>query len=827
MNAPEHFSDLIYPSNFENKIGFDTIKELISNECLSGLGTEYVDKIRFSSQRAVIERNVLQTIEFKNICLLHRDFPVDNYHDLRPALRKLEVAGVYINVEALSQLLLSLQTISDILFFFKKADAESFPYLKKAADRYYIDKHIINRAAEIIDEKGSVKDSASELLSEIRKTYKRLLKSREKKIEGIYHSWLTKGTATDTGITLRNGRLVIPVHAAQKRQVRGFIYDESATGQTIYIEPAELFELNNDIADCENAEKKEIIRILTDFTDYIRPSLHDLLNAYIFLGLIDFIRAKAKFSIKINAVNPFIKNTPFLDLKEARHPLLLLKNKTTPHKVVPLSLTLNDSQSVLIISGPNSGGKSVCLKTVGLLQYMFQCGLPVPVEENSSIGIFKRIFIEIGDEQSLENDLSTYSSHLKNMSFFTQNSNKYTLFLIDEMGSGTEPQIGGAIAESVIERLHELRAFGIITTHYTNLKMLPQKHTGIKNAAMLFDTKHLVPLYILKTGEAGSSFAFEIAQKIGLDKEVIEHAKGKIDANIVGFEEYYLKVKEKEQLLGNKMKDIEKSDEILSSTYQKYQNLLTDIENQKQEIYEKAKQEAQTLLSEANKKIEHVIKTIKESQAEKETTKLMRTELSEYKEEIKPQNINTLSNSAAPLHQSNKQKKKEKITDLTKTIETDTSNKPLEPGNYVIMDGQSEVGIIEDIKDDIVFAVFGNLRIKTLKNKLKRVLNYKPVSPKKSIGLDIINSINEKKKNFNSSLDLRGKRAEEALTLLNNYINDALLCQITPLRILHGKGDGILRPLIRQELAKNEYVKNCYDEKVELGGQGITIVELK
>ena len=827
MNAIDNKTNLIFPSNFEIKTGFDTVKDYISRECLSGLGRDNVEKIAFSTRRSVIETHLLQTIEFKSICLLHRDFPVDNYHDLRTELKNLSLEGVYINVEALSLLLLSLRTINDILHFFKKADAELFPQLKKLASSYFFESNIITKGVQIIDEKSNIKDTASDALFELRKSHKQLLKAREKRIEAIYNNWLKSGAAIDTGITIRNGRSVIPVHAAQKRQVKGFIFDESSSGQTIYIEPTELFDLNNDITDLEYAEKKEIIKILTVFSDYIRPHLPELIHCYELLGWIDFIRAKARFSIKIKAINPLIVDKPFLNWKNAIHPLLLLKNLTNPQKVVPLTLELNGNQRILIVSGPNSGGKSVCLKTVGLLQYMFQCGLPVPVDENSVCGIFERLFIEIGDEQSLENDLSTYSSHLKNMSFFISNCDGDTLFLIDEMGSGTEPQIGGAIAEAVIEELYAQKSFGIVTTHYTNLKMLAQKHIGIKNAAMLFDTNNLVPLYILKIGEPGSSFAFEIAQKIGLNPKVIELAKTKTNATIVGFEEYYMKVKEKDSQLENKMKEIEKSDEMLSLTYEKYQALLNEIENKKHEILEKARQDAQNILNETNKKIEYVIKGIKESQAEKELTKELRVELNEFKEQIKPTENSALSETEEESPQSKKERKIAKTTSSQQKIETDNSGRPLKQGDFVIIKGQSEVGIIEAIKDDIVHAVFGSLKIKTSKQKLKRVLNYKPKSPNKSIGIDIINSISEKKNNFSLNLDLRGKRAEEALTILNNYINDALLCQVTPVRIIHGKGDGILRPLIRQFLAANEYVRRYHDEHVELGGQGVTVVEFK
>jgi len=826
MSSFDAFSTMIFPSNFEVKTGFDAIKETIRKECLSSLGVENVDKITFSSKRSFIEMQLLQTMEFKSISQLHRDFPVNHYHDLRPELKKLTVEGVYINIEALPLLLLSLKTVSDVFLFFKKAEDDAFPHLKKLAAAYYLDNNIIIKASQLIDEKGLIRDAASDRLFELRKIRKQLLKAREKRIEAIYSSWLKSGAAIDTGITIRNGRSVIPVHAAQKRQVKGFIFDESSTGQTIYIEPTELFELNNDITDNEHAEKKEIIKILTAFTDFLRPHIPELIRCYEFLGLVDFIRAKARFSIKIKATLPLIVNRPFLNWQQAIHPLLFLKNLSAPHKVVPLTLELNESQRIIIVSGPNSGGKSVCLKTVGLLQYMFQCGLPIPVDDNSVCGIFDRMFIEIGDEQSLENDLSTYSSHLRNMSFFISNCNGHTLFLIDEMGSGTEPQIGGAIAEAVIEEIHRQKAFGIVTTHYTNLKMLSQKHNGIINAAMLFDINNLEPLYILKTGEPGSSFAFEIAQKIGLTPEVIAQAKAKTSDTIVGFEEFYVKVKEKDNQLEHKMKAFEKSDEMLSSTYQKYQDLLNDIENKKQDIIEKARQDAQVILNEANKKIEHVIKGIRESQAEKEATKLLRNELQEFKEQIKPVVGAPLTDPDESLPKSKKEKKIAKAPISQPRIETDASNKPLKTGDYVIISGQTEVGIIDEIKDDVVFAVFGSLKIKTSKQKLKRVLNYKPKSLPRSVGIEMLNNITAKKNKFSMNLDLRGKRAEEALTILNNYINDAVLCQVYLVRIIHGKGDGILRPLIRQQLAINEFVKKYYDEHVELGGQGVTIVEL-
>lgn len=818
-------SQHIFPANFEEKIDFTLIKNLIRSYCLFDIGLEFTDKLSFSTNRKLIIKKLQLTVEFKEICLNHPAFPTAHFFDLREELKRIETKGTFIEPVIMPKLLLSLETINNISTFFKKADNDIFPTLKELSQSYSFDKTILKEGRRIIDKNGKIKDTASDTLSEIREALISLALNRDKKLEKIYSSMKSKGFAPDTGITIRNGRFVIPVHAAHKRQVKGFIYDESATGQTVFIEPTDVFELNNEINDKKNQEKREIIKILTVFTDFLRSGLNDIYSCFHFLGLIDFLRAKALFAISIKGIAPEIKARPFIEWRNAVHPILYLKNIKTKQKTVPLTLSMNEAQKVMLISGPNAGGKSVCLKTAGLLQYMLQCGIPIPVDESSKAGLFDKLFIDIGDEQSLENDLSTYSSHLKNMHYFINHADAGTLFLIDELGAGTEPQIGGAIAEAILESLYKLNSYGLVTTHYLNLKMLPQKYDKMCNAAMLFDSQNLKPLFVLSTGEPGSSFAFEIAQSIGLPAKVIEEAKSKIDAHIVDFESYYLKVKEKDRLMKERMKDLDKSDAILHETHSKYQKLLDEIEDEKMTIIAQAKKEAEELLKQTNRKVEHLIKTIKESQADKATTNTLRKDMEAFKEQIaKVGDGKPLPDFKPPKA---KKKKNKKTEEKAKAFKIDTSTDPIKKGDYVIIDGSSQVVLVEAVKHKTAHIVSGNISLKLAVSRLQRVINYKPPARNTRISRQTIADISEKQRNFKAEIDLRGKRAEEALTLTDTYINDAVLCGAKQVRILHGKGDGILRKLIQESLRRNEMVERCHDEHIEFGGQGITVVYLK
>ena len=596
--------------------------------------------------------------------------------------------------------------------------------------------------------------------------------------------------------------------------IKGFIHDESSTGQTVYVEPAEVFEINNDLRELENAEKREIIKILSDFTNFIRPNSEQLISNYHFLGIIDFIRAKAKFALQIDANKPFLVNKPLINWTDAKHPLLFLSHKAQKKPVVPLNVSLDDKNRILIISGPNAGGKSVCLKTVGLLQYMLQSGLLIPVKENSSAGVFTKFFIDIGDEQSLENDLSTYSSHLLNLKFFINHSDKESLILIDEFGTGTEPQLGGAIAEATLEKINQKKTFALITTHYTNLKLIAGKTDGILNGAMLFDTETMTPLYKLSIGMPGSSFAFEIAKKIGFQKEVLRNAQKKTGKTHIDYD----KALQDLEVEKNKLKDGETkqkvADEFLSDMIDKYQKLKNELEEKKETLLQKAKNEALELISNSNKLIEKTIKEIREDQADKEKTKKLRENLKKESEKIKTKETTS--------KEKKKQRQKKKIRE-TAPVEIDQI---IKVGDFVSFEGQTSVSEVVEIigKNAIISSDSIRLRLPLamLKKTLKKTTSYR----KKSYS-NIINELNQKMANFNLSIDVRGKRADEALSLVRKYIDDAILLNIHEVSILHGKGDGILRQLIREYLSSVTEIKQYKDQHIEYGGHGITLVSLK
>ncbi len=603
--------------------------------------------------------------------------------------------------------------------------------------------------------------------------------------------------------------MVIPLKASEKRSIGGFIHDESATGQTVFVEPSASFEANNQIRELENDEKREIIKILTLFSDKLRPFIPDLMNAYRFLGMIDFIRAKALLSLHLNAQRPVITKEPVLKLIQAVHPLLYLAHKAQNKEVVPLDLTLDAGNRILIISGPNAGGKSVCLKTVGLLQYMIQCGLPVPASPNSEFRLFSRLFIDIGDEQSLENDLSTYSSHLLNMKFFLKNANSDTLLLIDEFGTGTEPQLGASIAEATLEQLNRKLAYGIITTHYSNLKLAAEKLEGIQNGAMLFDTKHIKPLYILKTGKPGSSYAFEIAKKIGFPAQVLQRARKKSGGKHVRFDEQLLQLETDKLELDKKQKQLESADETLSTLVEKYTTLVNDLNKSKTQILEEAKQKAHDIIAESNKAIEKTIREIKEAQADREKTKTVRKELEKKKQELEK---------ATPVKkQKGKSEQKEKVTE--------TGHEEIKVGEYVSVKDTDIVGELLLIEDDEVLINMNDVKLRISLDKIEKT--DRPVSTRLRKTKGVASEINKRAARFELSLDLRGERPEEALHRLEKYLDEALLLSIKEVSILHGKGYGVLREFIRDYLSRRDDVQHFEDAPLHLGGAGITRVYFK
>ena len=642
-----------FPSNFEQKLGFDVIRQILNDYCLSPLGRVWVMKMAFSADASEIHTFLLQTAELKTILQFEEQFPAQDYYNLIPELLRIRIPGTYMETDQLSELKLSVSTISALLGFLAERE-EKFPALYLLAcdagefgtgssllTTTPLLNYIITQVERILDDKSEVRDSASPELNRIRKEKSRLQASVESKIlQSFKMARLNGWTPDDAEVTIRNGRLVIPMINTHKRKIQGFVHDESATGHTVYVEPSEIFETNNEIRELNYAERREIVRILIEFAGIIRPEIDMLVHAYHFLGKIDFIRAKARFAISINGTNPI--HHPLSGSHEPRtfswhqaiHPLLFLSHQKQKKEVTPLDINLNPNQRILIISGPNAGGKSVCLKTVGLLQYMFQCGLLPPVREDSEFCIFHKIFIDIGDEQSIDNDLSTYSSKLINLKYFIEHIDDRSLFLIDEMGTGTDPSLGGAIAEATLESLNAKSAMGVVTTHYSNLKLLAAREQGIVNGAMLYDLKKLKPLFQLKIGKPGSSFALEIAQEIGFPENVLKKAKLKTGKSQLDFDRELQNLEVEKQEINQKNTELKVADEFLAELITKYEKLTADLESRKKEIIEKARQEASQLLDNSNKIIEKTIKEIRESQAEKLRTKEIRAELSEIKEKL-------------------------------------------------------------------------------------------------------------------------------------------------------------------------------------------------
>jgi len=803
---------MLYPSNIEEKLGFEKLKQSIREKCNGEFGKSYVDKIRFSSDFSLINKLLLQTDEMVKILESGIRFPRSEYFNISKYLVKASKIDAYLTDEEFHELKLTLSNTAEILAFFKK-NGEQYIHLSLLTVGVYLNPQILFKINKVIDESGKIRNTASDELIKIRSKLQELEFKVRGKLERILKKFIKDGYSNDdVNITIRNGRLVIPVRAEYKRIVGGFIHDESASGQTAFIEPSSLVELNNDIRDLYYQEKREIVRVLIALTDLIRPEIDNLRNCYEFTGRIDFIRAKAIFAIELGAVLPEIVNSARIEWIQARHPLLYMSHRQLGKPVVPLDITLIHENRILVISGPNAGGKSVCLQTVGLVQYMVQCGLLVPVSEGSKMGIFQRLFIDIGDEQSLENDLSTYSSHLMNMNSFINFATRKTLFLIDEFGTGTEPQFGGAIAEAILDKLSKKKSFGIITTHYTNLKKYAEKTEGVINGAMRFDISKMEPLFELQIGKPGSSFALEIASKIGLPEEIIREAKKGIGTSHVNFE----------RLLGEleqEKKEFEIQKEKLQMKENKYQHLIKEydalksyLESNKNRLLKEARKEAGDLINSANKEIEKTIRVIKETNADKERTRAIRKDLEKYKESIE---IKTSGN------------KKEKKEKPTATVIQGV----IEAGDYVKVKNQNTFGQILGIRGNNAEVAIGdlksNLKLSRLEKISKKDYNAVTGSRSKSSTKFISSDLNEKLKHFHSTLDLRGKRAEEAIGILDNYLDQAILLGKQEIRILHGKGDGILRDVIRNHLSQNDLISDIQDEEVERGGAGISIITIK
>lgn len=823
---------MIYPQNFEEKIGFDNIRALLKGKCLSDLGRERVAGMSFTTSLHVIENEIDMTVELMSIMSSEADFPVNHFYDMRQSLKKIRIEGTWMSEQEIFDLRRSLQTVADIASFFGgEDDGERYPALKRLAADVVLFPDVVKRIDAIIDKFGKVKDNASARLREIRMELSSVMSGISKNLYGIIRAAQNDGYVDkDVVPTMRDGRLVIPVAPALKRRIKGIVHDESASGKTVFIEPAEIVEANNRIRELESEEKREIIRILTDFADYLRPQVDAMMISYDFLGEIDFVRAKALFSIQVGAVKPDMSSSQIVDWSNAVHPLLKLSLEKHGKKVVPLDIRLNGRQRILLISGPNAGGKSVCLKTVGLLQYMYQCGMPVCMDESSVVGLFDDIFIDIGDEQSIENDLSTYSSHLLNMKIMLKKCNAKSLLLIDEFGSGTEPQIGGAIAEALLQRFNAAGACGVITTHYQNLKHFADSHEGVVNGAMLYDRQKMQALFQLQIGNPGSSFAVEIARKIGLPEDVIKDASDMVGSDYINSDKYLQDIVRDKRYWENKRQNIRQKEKALESTIATYEKAFEELKSERKDILLKAKDEALKLISDSNAAIENTIREIKEAQAEKEKTKELRKKLTDLKTTIENGNNDEEERIKAKmerLREKQQRRKKEKAKPDTSKIADKPKEIEFKTGDFVRVKGQSSVGQIMEINGGNVKVAFGTMVMTLKKDRIEPAAAPKKADNRVSaVSLQTQDHIYEKKLAFKQDIDVRGMRGDEAVQAVTYFIDDAIQVGMDRVRILHGTGNGILRTLIRQYLETVPGVKNYRDEHVQFGGAGITVVDL-
>ena len=852
---------MIYPSNYEQKIGFDEIRRMLKGHCQSTLGQEKVDEIAFSDDAATVNEQMEQVREMRRLMQATEKPEMNYFFDVRESVARIRMENTHLEENELWDLRRSLETIGIIVTFLNKnnGDDDNPDYLYPALHRMAVDVQtfpaMIRRIDSILDKFGRIKDSATMTLAGIRHDIEQTAGSISRTLYTILHAAQRDGlVAQDTAPTLRDGRLMIPVAPGLKRKINGIVHDESATGKTVFIEPAEVVEANNKVRELEAAERREIIRILTVFSDELRPHVQEVLDSYRFLAQIDLVHAKADMAEQMQAFEPKVKDEPYMDWIRAIHPLLQRSLAKQDKKVVPLDIMLTKDKRLLIISGPNAGGKSVCLKTVGLLQYMVQCGLPIPIGDRSTVGLFQNIMIDIGDEQSIADDLSTYSSHLLNMKNMMKQANSRTLLLIDEFGGGTEPTIGGAIAEAVLKQFWKKEAFGVITTHYQNLKHFAEDHPGVVNGAMLYDRHQMQALFQLSIGQPGSSFAIEIARKTGIPEEVINDASEIVGSDYIQSDKYLQDIVRDKRYWEGKRQTIHQHEKSLEGHIQRYETNLEEIERERKAILNRAKAQAEELLAEANRRIENAIRDIKEAQAEKEQTRLIREELQEFREQVQNDDTRGLMSEedfARKLRQMEERKARkaqrkekrgeeqkavsEKLAERAKASMND-ANRPLEVGDNVRIKGTNSVGEIEAIQGKQVTVIFGGLRSKVKLEQLERTDKRKAepqTSADKHAHLAIQTShmtratMEDRRQNFHQDLDVRGMRGDEAIDTVMHFIDDAILIGLSRVRILHGTGTGILRQLIRQYLSTVPNVKKAKDEHVQFGGAGITVVDLE
>ena len=847
---------MVYPQNIEDKLGFGKIRDMVRGATLCPLGARRVDDMQFLTDRRALQHELSLLDEMKRLIeQAAQPLPTDCFFDLTPALKRVRVAGTFMETDELYDLMRSLRTIEALVRYLnpkpgeevRTADASQggvaaqdfvarFPLLHGMAQGVVTFPDIVRKIDQTLTPTGEIRDNASPQLAEIRREMQRNLSSIGRLLNGILRNAQAEGYVDkDTTPTMRDGRLVIPIPPSSKRRLRGIVHDESATGKTLYVEPAEVVEANNRIRELEGEERQEIIRILSSIANLIRPDIDNLLESYDFLGEIDFLRAKVRFAHEIDGIVPRLSEQNITDWVQARHPLLYLRYKQLDRTVVPLDILLDHKkQRIVLISGPNAGGKSVCLETLGLVQYMLQHGLPVPMKDNSEVAVFDHIFIDIGDEQSIDNDLSTYSSHLQNMKFMLRNAHGYrrahgeftgsggTLVLVDEFGSGTEPQIGGAIAQAILSKLNEQQVNGVITTHFTNLKLFADETPGIVNGAMLYDRGEMRPLFRLEVGRPGSSFALEIAHKIGLPRDVIDNAKEIVGSDYVNMDKYLQDISRDKRYWEQKRQKVHQQEKELEQKSQEYDEKTRELKTKRQEVMQQARDEANQLMQQANARIEKTIRDIKQAQAEKEATRKIREE-----------------------HERFKQKRLQEPKPVVPPSVVEQSGDPnavavsasdaLQPGDYVRLKGQQTVGEVLSVNGRQVQVAFGMIKSmvdfarleKVSRNQLKKEQNYTngmgALLKDSETPVEVMSS---RRSSFKQQLDVRGMRADEALQAVMYYMDDAILLSVSQVRILHGTGTGALRQAIRQYLSTLPGIKDFHDEHVQFGGSGITVVEL-
>lgn len=825
---------MIYPATFEQKIGFDRLREQVAERCTMRAARERIAAEGFSTSPREIERRLALADEMRLILEMENDFPGGEYPDVDQIVAKLRVEGSFLDVEEVATLGHALRAIGQIVGFILSR-MQRYPSLYARTRGVEAFPDIIRRIDAIVDQYGNIRDNASPALQEIRRAIREREGQAAKRLQAVLQAAKGAGIVeSDAQISIRDGRAVIPVSASNKRKLNGFIHDESATGRTFYVEPVEVVEINNELRELEYAERREIVRILSEFTEAIRPDAGLIADSGDYLAEIDMLRAKGRWASENGCVKPILSTDDRLVLKNARHPLLQQTLRAAGREIVPLDLQLDRHKHILVISGPNAGGKSVCLKTTGIVQYMFQCGFLVPTSEISELPVFESIYIDIGDEQSIDNDLSTYSSHLLNMKNMLAGASDRTLVLIDEFGSGTEPIIGGAIAEAILERLLARGCYGVITTHYANIKYYASNTDGIANGAMMFDVQNIRPLFKLEMGKPGSSFAVEIARKIGLPEEIIRAASEKAGSDHINIEKQLREIARDKHYWEQKRDRIRLTDRKVEELEQTYTEQLSKIRTERQEILRRAKEEAQRLIADANRQIENTIKTIREAQAEKELTRLARRELDDFRETVEKEDTSARDEQVAremeriERRRQRRAERRERQGEKgpEKPVQAVEKPREVEVGSKVRMAGQEMVGVVQSVKGKRAQVAFGQILTTVDKSTLTVVSNNeyreatRPTTARTVVSVDI----SARKLNFKDHIDVRGMRAAEALEAVQNLVDDALMVGVSSVTILHGKGTGALKEEIRRYLKTVPEVVSAVDEHADRGGAGITIV---